>query len=87
VLKMIFSNIFKMYGTPDGVTRHTASLTHGHALSAGLTANGSHPRTSINNGGSPSQGSYDGEVPSSDNLLLPRVQSGHGFGRTDFNGG
>ena len=74
---------------PDGVTRHTGSTTHGQALrgalSAGLTADGSHPRISINAGGWPSQSSYDGEAPSRDHLFLPRAQTVHGSGRTDSN--
>ena len=72
---------------PDGVTRHTESMTQGHALradlSAGLIADGHQPRISINNVGQLSQGSYEGEAPSRDHLHLPRVQIGHGFGRTD----
>jgi len=45
---------------PDRVTRHSEVVTPGHAfrvdLIVDITADGSHPRIRINNGGCPSQG-------------------------------
>jgi len=67
---------------PDGVTRCFVSLTHGQALNAGLTADGSFPRTSINAGSLPSQSVY---APPRDHSLLQRVDAEQGSGRTDPN--
>jgi ribonuclease HI len=73
------------FPAPDGVTRRLVSLTHGQALNAGLTADGSLPRISINAGGWPSQSLYVGEAPSRDHSFLPRVHAEYGSGRTDPN--